>query len=456
MAEAEHPKGTPDNPLTRDDVLRCRDEFVTGLEARLAAGDKLSEVELTLNFSSKTFQKQIDLENVEFAGVVTRGDRLVVWHTNFQGARLVGANLQQANVWRANLQGAHLVEANLQGAHLVEANLQGAHLMESNLQGAYLWGANIRQANLWRANLQGSHLSGWQEAQGLEDVHWGNYVLGEELYSSFGVAAETYRELKVWHTQRGLYDRAGEFFYREMECKRKGTSFRQNPGQWLWLNLLWGPLGYGEKPGRVVGYGVLVWLLFAAAYWAAGLFWGLVTPDFLFAFYLSAVSFTAVGYGPWIAATAAQGWAQGLARLRIVRRRLYDRRFRDYLRPQDDEMTSQRIELIKRISSSWPGSGPMHPLNPINPLTDYKPCLLRMARDEGQRMKQFKQINRSWLGSGPMHPFNPLNPLTDYKPCLLRMARDEGQRMEQFKQINRSWPGSGPMHPFNPLNPLTE
>lgn len=261
--QAEHRKGTPENPLTQKDVLRRIQRN----------GGTAKDLDLSYAY----------LCNADLSGL------------NLEYANLEGARLYQANLGAAKLQGATLLAANLQQANLVLAKLQKANLSMTNLESVLLWGCQ------------------WQEAEGLENAIWGNHLLGEEERGSYGEAASLYRELKTWHSQRGLSDRAGEFFYREMECRRKGTSVRRNLGQWLWLNLLWGPLGYGEKPGRVVGYGLLVWLLFAAAYFAAGVFWSLVTPDLLFALYLSAVSFTAVGYGPWIAANAAQGWVQGLA-----------------------------------------------------------------------------------------------------------------------------------------------
>jgi len=230
---------------------------------------------------------------------------------NLEGADLSGANLQGVGLWRANLrhanlQGARLEYANLQKALLEYANLQKARLEYANLQEADLWKANLQEADLRRARLAGANL---RDAN-LEGADWGNYVLGEEGAGEFDEAASAYRALKRRHTEAGMYDVAGEFFYREMEARRKlawrGEPDSEQPRRLPYAVTLYALrflYGYGERPLRVIGWVAAVILGFALGHWAVGT----VERGFWDGLYYSAVSFTALGYGGW--APEPQGWA---------------------------------------------------------------------------------------------------------------------------------------------------
>jgi len=235
---------------------------------------------------------------------LTREDveRLIAEHGGPEGLDLRWANLREANLTRLDLHGAHLSDANLQGADLRHGNLQQANLRWANLQGAALSGADLRRARLAYANLQDANLEG---------ANWGDYVFGDEIDGLFGAAASAYRALKQWHTDAGMYDVAGHFFYREMEAQRKLAWKGGQPWEGkerrlpyaLSLNLLRFLYGYGERPERVIAWAAAVILGFALGHWLVGT----VERGFLDALYYSAVSFTALGYGAW--AAEPQGWA---------------------------------------------------------------------------------------------------------------------------------------------------
>jgi hypothetical protein len=95
---------------------------------------------------------------------------------------------------------------------------------------------------------------------------------------------------------------AGEFFYREMEARRKLAWKERRLPYALSMYALRFLYGYGERPLRVIGWVVAVILGFALGHWL----FGTVERGFWDALYYSAVSFTALGYG-W--AAAPQGWA---------------------------------------------------------------------------------------------------------------------------------------------------
>ena len=120
-------------------------------------------------------------------------------------------------------------------------------------------------------------------------------------------ARSSYRQLKTWHQNHSLYDTAGEFHYREWECKRKlAKKEARNLEAWqlAFYRLLF---GYGEKPWRVVLAGALAITLFTLFYfpyaWSfcfEGPCWREFGVGMGKAFYFSGVSFTALGYGDWV------------------------------------------------------------------------------------------------------------------------------------------------------------
>ena len=236
--------GTRENPYTREDVRRLIKEH----------GDKGDG----LNLSEKYFEAGIDLRGFDLKGII----------------------LHLAHLEEANLEFAHLEEAILGHAHLERADLFNAQL-----EGAYLWGAEFSP----ETSLQGAD--------------WGNFILKEERSLRFGMAANTYRRLKIWHTNAGIYNIAGKFFYREMEAKRKAQNWKKKPHLKLWDWVMRLLCGYGEKPERVVVSALVIIFGLAIAY----RFGGLSLP---YSIYYSFVSFTALGYGSWV--PVPTDWVKGL------------------------------------------------------------------------------------------------------------------------------------------------
>jgi len=200
---------------------------------------------------------------------------------------------------RAVAAGACLEDANLQGASLNYANLQGARLGGANLQGAELYEADLRTADLPRAlvlgrvSLQGAKLQeAWlaecviSEEADLDGVVWAeprkrwyggtapSYVLREERDAraekdrewraeAFHSVERTYRQIKRCYQQSGQYDLAGEFYIREMECRRQHpeTAWWARWLRWVFLLKL---CGYFERPWLVLIWMLLLFLASAA------------------------------------------------------------------------------------------------------------------------------------------------------------------------------------------------
>ncbi len=306
--------GTKENPYTREDVLRLIKE-----NGGTAKG---------LDLSGKVFKTGIDLQGLDLGKIILNKAKLYSAH--LQEAELSGAHLEGSSLRNAHLERARLFGAHLEGSGLHEAHLEGAWLFNAHLERAHLWGTHFEGAHLWGAHLEGAilRLAKFSTDTELTNVDWGNFVIGEELIGGFEVAADTYRHLKIWHNQLGLYETAGEFFFREMTAKRNDfwwgdidlpigdlsnpvkfkkfpkALFPQKPFHWAWSMLLNILCGYGEKWHRVIiSAGVAVFGLAAVYY----LFGGLTLP---YSLYYSAVSFTALGYGNW--APEPTGWVKGL------------------------------------------------------------------------------------------------------------------------------------------------
>ncbi|MBF0491818.1 MAG: hypothetical protein HQM15_03465 [Deltaproteobacteria bacterium] len=127
----------------------------------------------------------------------------------------------------------------------------------------------------------------------------------------FQKAEEVCRKIKKCYENSGNYEISSDFYYGEMECKRKATPRAAQSG----LQFMRLACGYGEKPIRVILTSWIVILLCAFLF----LYGGVKTPDriinqdFLSGFhnlkalsvdffncvYFSVVSFTTLGYGDY-------------------------------------------------------------------------------------------------------------------------------------------------------------
>ena len=271
-----------EKPFTREDLLWAIEQN----------GGKAEGLDL----SGRRFEQGINLRALKLEGII-----------------LEDAHLEDAHL-EATLVGDYRKEAHFLGTHLEGSNLRGAHLEGADLKFAHLEGADLSYAHLKGADLSYGHLDGAYLAHvevspdiKLEHVHWGNYILGEEKDGDFDWAADSYTHLKQWYSSAGMYDIAGQFFFREMTARRKMLKWQSNPFPQAWSKFISVLCGYGEKWHRVIISAAVVVLGLALIYFAIGT----LTPNtFLNSLYYSAVSFTALGYGSW--APEPTGWVKGL------------------------------------------------------------------------------------------------------------------------------------------------
>jgi len=287
--------GTKKKPYTNKDVLRL---------IKKNGGPE------GLDLSERWFEFEIDLHGLDLEGI-----NLSESHLN--GANLEGANLHNAILIKANLPLTNLKKARLDNALLREANLHRADIEKASFRYVDLSWANLefvnlradfRGAGLWGANLMDAEFP--RDAL-LEEVEWGDFILGEDQEGWFEEAKATYHRLKMWYTEHGVPDIAAQFYFREKEAERKGASRRRDRMK-MWFS--WAFFGYGEGWKRI-----LIWIascisLFTLIYFLIGKFLpsvGTLTPDTLTnSLYYSAVSFITLGYGSWIQNTT--GWVKGL------------------------------------------------------------------------------------------------------------------------------------------------
>lgn len=132
----------------------------------------------------------------------------------------------------------------------------------------------------------------------------------ERLSANWIKLEEIYRRLKQSYQRYGDYSTAGEFYFQEMECKRKQFGFFRRQ---FWNIFYRGFCGYGEKPFNAISVSILIIIGFAVIYFYSGIlilgkgtinynlnfdsFDLLSIKEFLWCLYMSTNAFTTMGYG---------------------------------------------------------------------------------------------------------------------------------------------------------------
>ena len=246
-------------------------------------------------------------------------------------ARFDDAEMELASFTYARLAGSHLAGVVAERSVFDGCDLRGADLRFARLSNVNLAGSNVSDANFYGAELENCSL---------EDVQWGRrHMVIQEKRGEWEHAHVVYRTLTAIHEAAGLYDAAGEFRYRRERVRtnrwrdqalgktdsatRSGfrgwisiatRSRRRALGQWLLRTFVDWLFGFGERPFRVVWALAGVVLGFALFYFIpttwdfSGAGFVELLRRFGDALYFSAVSTTALGYGPWADPDDSLGW----------------------------------------------------------------------------------------------------------------------------------------------------
>jgi len=211
-------------------------------------------------------------------------------------------NLKHVNFYRASLKGAHFFGVDLSGSVLMKANLSGANLNQSNCQNTNLLGCILDGAKIERIEWGQSVL---QEQAGNQEWSSGNKA---EALKYFLEAEEVYRDLRKNHESRGIFQKAGVFFRKEMIMKRlQMPLYSKERFISKTVDVL---SGYGERPDRVVFFSISMIVISAIIYFFGGLSgangniqfqtqlsFSENLLNFFNSLYFSVVTFTTLGYG---------------------------------------------------------------------------------------------------------------------------------------------------------------
>ena len=256
---------------------------------------------------------------------------------HLEGANLVDANLRGASLWWARLDDADLYRAQLQNAKLLSAGLKGANLTEANLEGADLRSAQLQRANLSDARLQSAYLNQVDlQSADLRGARFDNAnIIGADFRGARANRASTVLSsrrfghlcgdndaadadaLMQWaqlYKTHGVFELAGHCYYRARQHYRRERLEGLKPGSpaWWWqraVNVLetvfldWS-CAYGERPGGVLLWGLIILLFSALIYmFNAPHFTGFdgkpMRQSVITAVYFSTVTFTTLGFGDY-------------------------------------------------------------------------------------------------------------------------------------------------------------
>ena len=261
-----------------------------------------------IDFSNEKFEKDACFDETTFHDVSFR--RAV-----FQYVSFVEATFQNASFFRTIFRDVSFLGA------IFERNLDFTpkQVNELNLQNTkFLFKghitADLSRTKFNRADLENVAFVGCEWPENLyEEINM------EEEGLNFKELETIYRNLKQNMQRHGNYSKAGDFYYREMEMKRKQS--RVFTLEWLGQNTLRILCGYGEKPIRVITISLLIIFLGAILFFFCGVarvgtelppqrnpyiidysldslsFDQTVLLDFGYCIYYSVVTFTTLGYG---------------------------------------------------------------------------------------------------------------------------------------------------------------
>jgi len=271
------------------------------------------------NFLEATFQKWANFRDATFQKWANfLGATFQKW-ANFMGAtfqeqaNFMGATFQeQANFMDATFQEqANFMDATFKDGFLF-IHIEGVPLFDFMntifSESAIMRGVKLNKAlfNFSRAELV--DLTGAQFPQKIYEerlLERDELNEEEEEYrpKNWEEVSTIYRKLKQAHQRYGDYGKAGEFYYREMECKKKAMRQKRFSRDWVksfGYSFLKHSCGYGEKPLRVLRNSLLFVLGYALAYLVShsiNLASNSLFGDILQSVYFSTITFTTLGYG---------------------------------------------------------------------------------------------------------------------------------------------------------------
>jgi len=256
-----------------------------------------------LDLSHSSFS-QASIVRAHFIGTSLTASDMI--GARFDSCDFVGSEMQDINLTRALFNCCSFSHADLKGAYLVEAHFREVDFMGAVLNNVVLWNADLSGAkNIKRKNF----------AHRDDAFARGKVFLSEKNALE---AFESYRTLKHYLYEKGLYEDASWASYRELTMERKHLFETRNPRfiPSLLMDIL---SGYTQKPNRVIVSALGTVFVFGAIYYFLDAV-RCTTESYSGAkiglwdsIYFSFITFTTVGFGDFV--PKANLWIKALVSL---------------------------------------------------------------------------------------------------------------------------------------------
>jgi hypothetical protein len=238
-----------------------------------------------------------DLSRADMSG-------MQLFDADLERAELVGSDLTGCDFTHCNMKGADLTRARLVDSRLWNSDLTDSNLTEAQMKGADLWNARLFNSKMWRADLTGARSLSIRNFSKDGSASWKARIDESGPLS----AEDSYRALKNYFMQNGMYNDASWASYREKTMERmimkKNRDAHYIPS--LFMSLV---CGYGERPHRIVFTALFTITFFALFHYALNSIQSTVDPSYALRWsdylYYSTITFTTVGYGDFVPKAAA-------------------------------------------------------------------------------------------------------------------------------------------------------
>ncbi|MBU1651172.1 pentapeptide repeat-containing protein, partial [bacterium] len=205
---------------------------------------------------------------------------------NFSDATLLSATLAGSDLTHSNFERAQLNSADLQDTTLRRTVFRGADLTSASLLRAQLRGTDFRAADLTDCLLRSPHSSavldsetkfGWSAESNEPDRDWivppvKQLKRAQRERVDTRHAASMTGQVKSLYRENGLHRQASQYYAQERYWQTR-TLLRERRYFKYALNFLFAEVltGYGEKPGRLFGFGVGLVFLAGLAFLLSGI-----------------------------------------------------------------------------------------------------------------------------------------------------------------------------------------
>ena len=255
--------------------------------------------------------KKVECENMDFSHLDLSHSsfsqasiaRVHFIGTSLTASDMIGARFDSCDFVGSEMQGVHLTRASFDRCSFSHADLKSAYLVEAHFREVDFMGAVLNNVVLWNADLSGAKNIKRKNFARRDD----SFARGKAFLSEKNAleAFESYRTLKHYLYEKGLYEDASWASYRELTMERKYLFQTRNPRfvPSLLMDIL---SGYTEKPNRVIVSALGTVFVFGLTYYlldavqcAAGSFSG-AKVGLWDSIYFSFITFTTVGFGDFI------------------------------------------------------------------------------------------------------------------------------------------------------------